>query len=88
MNKILKNNGMELTEQLGLDGGTLEHLGNYRFIARKEDRQVDIYTEPTDENNEYIRITGIEIDGEEYEYCEWCNELQPISEMTFGCFLH
>lgn len=81
MDKIVANDGKGLVNLLGLDEGTLEHQGNYCFMAAKDDSIVDIYTEPTDESNDYIRVNAVYIDGEEYDYCEWCGELMPISEM-------
>ncbi len=81
MDKIVKNDGKELTEVLGLDEGTLKHQGNYWFTATKDNSQVSIYTEPTDETNDHIRITSVYVDGEEYDFCEWCKELMPIEEM-------
>lgn len=81
MDKIVKNDGKGLVEALGLDEGTLEHQGNYCFMAAKGDSTVDIYTEPTDEEGENIKIIGVYIDGEEYEFCGWCGELKPIGDM-------
>ncbi len=81
MDKIVKNDGKGLVELLGLDEGTLEHQGNYCFMAAKDDRVVDIYTEPADEEGKNIRVNSVYVDGEEYEFCGWCGELKPISEM-------
>ncbi len=81
MDKIVKNDGKGLVELLELDEGTLEHQGNYCFMAAKDDRRVDIYTEPTDEEGENIRVNSVYIDDEEYGFCGWCGELMPISEM-------
>ena len=81
MDKIVKNDGQGLVELLGLNEGTLKHQGNYYFIAVKDESRVDIYTEPTDESNDYIRVNAVYIDGEKYEFCEWCKELMPIDEM-------
>ncbi len=81
MEKIVKNDGKGLIELLGLDEGTLEHQGNYCFMAARGDSRVDIYTEPADEEGETIRVNGVYIDDEEYEFCEWCGELMPISEI-------
>ena len=68
MDKIVANDGKGLVNLLGLDEGTLEHQGNYCFMAAKDDSIVDIYTEPTDESNDYIRVNAVYIDGEEYDY--------------------
>ena len=81
MDKIVKNDGKGLVELLGLDDGTLEHQGNYCFMAARNDSKVDIYTELADEVGKTIRVNGVYIDGEEYEFCEWCGELMPISKM-------
>ncbi len=54
MDEIVKNDGKGLVELLGLDEGTLEHQGNYCFIAARGDSRVDIYTEPADEEGENI----------------------------------
>ncbi len=54
---------------------------NLYGIAVKDESRVDIYTEPTDESNDYIRVNAVYIDGEKYEFCEWCKELMPIDEM-------
>lgn len=81
MDKIVKNDGKGLVELLGLDEGTLEHQGNYCFMAARGDSRVDIYTEPADEEGETIRVNGVYIDDEEYGFCEWCGELMPIDEM-------
>lgn len=43
MEKIVKNDGNGLVELLGLDKGTLEHQGNYCFMAAKGDGLLDIY---------------------------------------------
>lgn len=81
MDKIVKNDGKGLVELLGLDAGTLEHQGNYCFMVAKGESRVDIYTEPTDESNDYIRVTSVYIDDEEYDFCEWCGELLPIESL-------
>ena len=81
MEKIVKNDGKGLVELLGLDEGTLEHQGNYCFMAARGDSRVDIYTEPADEEGETIRVYAVYIDDEEYDFCEWCKELMPIEEM-------
>lgn len=81
MEKIVKNDGKGLVELLGLDEGTLKHEGNYYFRAARNDSRVEIYTEPTDETNDYIRVTSVYIDDEEHDFCEWCKELMPIVEM-------
>ena len=65
MDKIVKNDGRGLVELLGLNEGTLKHQGNYYFIAVKDESRVDIYTEPTDESNDYIRVNAVYIDGDE-----------------------
>lgn len=81
MDKIVKNDGKGLVELLGLNYGTLKHQGNYCFTAYRDGREVEIFTEPTDEEGKNIRVTSVYIDGEEYEFCEWCGELMPIDEM-------
>lgn len=81
MNKIVKNDGKQLTEILKLDAGTLRHQGNYRFTATINGDEVNIHTEPVDESNEEIRITEVRVGREYYEFCEWCGELLPESEM-------
>ena len=58
MEKIVKNDGKGLVELLGLDEGTLKHEGNYYFRAARNDSRVEIYTEPTDETNDYIRVAS------------------------------
>lgn len=82
MDKNVKNDGKALTELLGLDEGTLEHQGNYCFMASKDDQCVDIWTEPADETGETIRVYEVEVDGEPMEFCVWCGELYPASEMA------
>ncbi len=81
MRRIVKNDGNGLVELLGLDKGTLEHQGNYCFMAAKGDSVLDIYTEPTDEEGEFIRVIGVYVDGDQYEFCDWCGELMPIDEL-------
>lgn len=81
MDKIVTNDGKGLINLLGLDEGTLKHQGNYCFTATKDGDDVTIYTEPTDESNDYIRVNAVYINNEEYDYCEWCGELMPTSEM-------
>lgn len=81
MDKIVKNDGKGLAELLGLDEGTLKHKANYYFTAARGGSRVEIYTEPADEEGETIRVNSVYIDGEEYEFCEWCGELMPMDEM-------
>lgn len=81
MDKIVKNDGNGLVELLGLDKGTLEHQGNYCFMAAKGDSVVDIYTEPTDEEGENIRVYAVYVDGSPYDFCAWCGELVSIEEL-------
>ncbi len=81
MNKKVANDGKELIIALGLDAGTLRHLGNYWFTAKKDGNEIEIQTAPADEENETIEIKSVIMDGEEMEYCEWCKELMSASEM-------
>lgn len=84
MEKIVNNDGKGLFELLNLDEGTLEHQGNFCFMASRIGERVDIYTEPVDEFDEdykEIKVYEVNIEDERYEFCEWCDELCPMSEL-------
>lgn len=75
MEKIVKNDGNGLVELLGLNKGSLKHQGNYYFTATNDEGALDIYTEPTDDINEYIRICRVFVDGHPYHFCDRCGKL-------------
>lgn len=63
---IVKNGTPELEELIGADEGTLIHHDNFNFVARKGDSEFQIYTEPTSQYAEYLRVKSIYLDGEKY----------------------
>lgn len=52
----VKNDGKELSEALGLDPGSLRHVGNFVFEGKQGNSHVRIYTRPTDEEQEHIEF--------------------------------
>ena len=60
---IVPNDGKTLYEALNLDAGTLKHIGNFVFNATKGGKAVTIYTEAYDEEQEFLRINEVIIQG-------------------------
>ena len=75
MDKIVKNDGNGLVELLGIYKETLKHHGKYYFTATNEEGKLDIYAEPTDDSNEYIRLCRVFVDGQPYHFCDRCGKL-------------
>lgn len=54
---IVKNDGRELSEKLGLEN--LRHTGNYIFSATYKGQSVAIETLPQDDDGDYIKVISI-----------------------------
>ena len=80
--EILANDKNKAIEELfGLDEGSLkrETEGHFTATMHGGESKVEISARKHFEEG-YIVMTGVEVDGEENELCEWCGTLHPASE--------
>ncbi len=60
---IVPNDGKTLVDALELDAGTLKHIGNFVFSATKGGKAVTIYTDAYDDEQEYLLVKEVIIQG-------------------------
>lgn len=61
---IVPNDGKTLVDALELDAGTLQHTGNFVFSATKNGKAVTIYTEPCDDEQEFLIVNEVIIQND------------------------
>jgi hypothetical protein len=57
---VIANNGRDITDLFKI--GKIQHIGDFIFSAEYDGETVIIKTEPTDDSEEFIRITGVTVD--------------------------
>lgn len=58
---VVTNDGKGLS--IALELTELRHTGNFNFEGKHNGTTINIATEPTDEDGDFIRITGIRVNA-------------------------
>lgn len=66
--KMIANNGRDITDLFKI--GKIQHIGNFVFSAEYDGDTVIIKTQPTDESEEFMRITDITVDESKRTVCK------------------